>query len=182
MALIEGSHFALSGSSKTRAKFVDHAVPRRLEEFRDCCARKPAQMSAIQQSAILIPELTAVQSCLNAPVLSIWDTGDHSRIRVNVSPDARQHGPRVAEVFQGVGKDPAIGREKRREHGFIDLLDVLANYGTAERPRVISRFPVNFNAYILACRVGFAIRTGQSPSAATHLDDSLQIGRDSCRT
>ena len=110
-------------------------------------------------------------------MLRIWNTGNNSRLWLKATSDAFQQRPGVAEVFERIGKYPAVAGKERSEDNLVDVLYVRADYRTAKFFCAIGKARINFDTDVLARWVVFGIRAGQSTVATANLNNSLEIAR-----
>ena len=92
-----------------------------------------------------------------------------------VAARAPQPSPGIAQVFQRLAEDPAVGRKERKEHRLAHGFDVRADNRATGCLRALGIFRIDFDAGIFAHRVLCHVRAGQGPAAAADLDDPLQI-------
>jgi len=93
----------------------------RLEQLDDGDPREPAQVSAIQETLILVPEGAAVEPCLDAPVLSIGNAGDNDSACVHVAA----HAPEQAQGSRRCSKESpntqqSDGKSERNASSLMD--------------------------------------------------------------
>ena len=78
---------------------------------------EPAQMPAVQQAAVLIPERAAQQAICQAPVFRVGYADQHHAVGRQVLGMAREHGERVRQMLQDRAVrdaiDVVLGMSKR---------------------------------------------------------------------